>query len=38
MQGYDQGYRQYAGDNNGGYRRNNGRGIGDILGDIFGRP
>jgi hypothetical protein len=37
MQGYDQSYRQYAG-NNGGYRRNTGSGIGNILGGIFGRP
>jgi len=35
LQGYDQGYRQYGG-NNGGYRRNNG--IGNVLGGIFGRP
>jgi len=36
VRGYDQGYRQYAG--NGGYRRNGG-GIGDILGGILGgRP
>ena len=37
MQGYEQGYRQYGGSNNGGYRRNTGSGIGNILGGIFGR-
>jgi hypothetical protein len=35
VQGYDAGYRQYAG--NGGYRRSNNN-IGNILGGIFGRP
>lgn len=36
LQGYDQGYRQYGGYNNGRYgRRSN---VGNILGDIFGRP
>ncbi|HEX5703914.1 MAG TPA: hypothetical protein VFX97_11985 [Pyrinomonadaceae bacterium] len=46
VRGYDAGYRQYAGynnggyDNNGGYNRtgNTGGGIGDILGAILGRP
>ncbi len=34
--GYDQGYRQYAGYDNGRYRRNGN--VGNILGGIFGRP
>ena len=39
VQGYDAGYRQYGGYNNGDYRtRNSGGGIGGILGGIFGRP
>jgi hypothetical protein len=40
VQGYDAGFRQYGGYNNGGgYGRNNtGSGIGVILGSIFGRP
>jgi hypothetical protein len=39
VQGYDAGYRQYGGYNNGNYRRGNSSGgIGDILGGIFGRP
>ena len=44
VRGYDAGYRQYAGYNNGGYDNNGGRtgntggGIGDILGAILGRP
>ena len=40
VQGYDQGYRQYAGYNNGGgYQRGNtNNSIGVILGSIFGRP
>jgi hypothetical protein len=36
VQGYNEGFRQY-GYNNGGYRRNNGSGIGSVLGTIFGR-
>ena len=35
VRGYDEGYRQYS--RNGGYRRNTGIGIGDILGGIL-RP
>ena len=40
VRGYDAGFRQYAGNNNGGYNRtgNTGGGIGDILGQILGRP
>jgi hypothetical protein len=39
VRGYDQGYRQYAGYDNGGYRRGNSRSnVGSILGGIFGRP
>ena len=45
VRGYDAGFRQYAGynnggyDNNGGYRTGNaGGGIGNILGVILGRP
>jgi hypothetical protein len=37
VRGYDEGFRQYGGYNNGGYRRSGG-GIGGVLGDIFGRP
>jgi hypothetical protein len=36
VRGYDAGYRQYAGYDNGTYRRNSG--LGGILGGIFGRP
>ena len=36
VRGYDEGYRQYS--RNGGYRRNTGIGIGNILGGILGRP
>jgi hypothetical protein len=40
VRGYDEGFRQYGGNNNGGYNRtgNTGVGIGDILGVILGRP
>ena len=44
VRGYDAGFRQYAGnnnggyDNNGGYRTGNTGGISDILGAILGRP
>ena len=40
VQGYAAGFRQYGGyNNNGDYRRSNGgAGIGNILGEIFGRP
>ena len=45
VRGYDAGFRQYAGGNNGGYNNggsnrtgNTGVGIGDILGVILGRP
>lgn len=36
VRGYAEGYRQYGGYNNRGYRRNNG-GFGNVLGDIFNR-
>ena len=43
VRGYDAGFRQYSGYNNGGYnnggyRTNNGGGIVNILGGILGRP
>jgi hypothetical protein len=38
VRGYDEGYRQYAGYDNGGYRRSNSGGLGAILGGILGRP
>jgi hypothetical protein len=38
VRGYDQGYRQYAGYDNGGYRRGGTSGLGGILGEILGRP
>jgi len=37
VRGYDEGYRQYAGYDNGDYRRGS-TGIGSILGGILGRP
>lgn len=39
VQGYDAGFRQYSGYNNGGYRRSKTRSnVGSIPGSIFGRP
>jgi hypothetical protein len=39
VRGYDEGYRQYGGYDDGGNRRGGaGVGIGDILGGILGRP
>ena len=38
VRGYAEGFRQYGGYNNDDYRRSNGGGFGNILGDIFGRP
>ena len=35
VQGYDAGFRQYGGYNDGGYQRSR---TGSILGQIFGRP
>ncbi|HJX92517.1 MAG TPA: hypothetical protein VJ372_18595, partial [Pyrinomonadaceae bacterium] len=40
VRGYDAGFQQYGGyNNNGDYRRrNNGSGVGSVLGGILGRP